>query len=231
MTTLDPSRALPTGDLPTEPAVRAGADLSTPRWRRVLHGPLPRLPAPLDATMEGWWRLPPRLRLAATLVVVGLVAVGLALHTTTSRWGPATPVVVATAAAEAGQPLATTHATWPADLVPPDALATPPDGVATRHVRAGEVVTATHVATDLSDLLGHDEVALNLPSVPDGLPRGATLDLLGTDFDGTGRRLGRGRLVAVRQDGAWVVVDRGDAPAVAAALATGQVTVALAPGG
>lgn len=200
------------------------------RLRAMANGPLPRLPGPLDDVAEAWWGLPTRVRLLATAVVVALVVLGLTLRSSTSPWGRPTTVVVAARAAAPGDPLVATTTTWPADLVPADALTTPRDGIANRAVRAGEVLTRADVAGDLSHLLTTDEVAMTISGAPPGLPATAHLVLLGTDFDGVGRRLGGARLLSRDDETTWVAVDRGVAPAVAAALSTGQVTVAVAPG-
>lgn len=140
------------------------------------------------------------------------------------------PVVVATADTPPGDPVATAVRSWPADLVPDDALATPPaDAVAARALRTDAVVTAADVVGDLDDLLRPDEVGIALAQALPDLPTDARVVLLGTGLDGTGVRLAGGRLLARSADWAWVAVDRGAAPGVAAALSTGQVTVALAP--
>ncbi len=195
--------------------------------RAVLSGPLPRLPRPLEPLAEGWWRLPARVRLLALLAAGLLASGGLVARSGTSPWGPPVPVLVAATDATPGQPVTARSANWPARLVPPDHLAAPPEGVATRALRAGEVLTEAHVAPDLSHLLTRGEVAVALDQQL-GLPAGVQVVVLGTDFDGRGRRLGRGRLVAADDTRTWIAVDRVDAPAVAAGLTAGQVTVALA---
>lgn len=199
--------------------------------RALLRGPLPRLPRVLDAASEGWWRLPARVRLLALVLLAALVVAGIVARTSRSPWGPPTTVVVATADRSAGEQVTARTTTRPAAVVPDDALATVPAGRLARDVTAGEVLTRAHVADDLDDLLETGEVAIALAQELPRLPAGARLDLLGTGFDGTGTRLGSGRLLAVDDAWTWVALDRATAPGVAAAMATGQVTVALAPGG
>lgn len=184
----------------------------------------------MDVVIERWSRLPARLRLVVVLVLVVLVGAGAARRASRTPWGPPVAVVVATADTPPGHPVTTMVRSWPADLVPDDALATsPPDAVAARTLRADAVVTQTDVAEDLDDLLGPNEVAIALAQALPDLPTDARVVLLGTGLDGTGARLAGGRLLTRSADWTWVAVDRGAAPTVAAALSTGQVTVALAP--
>lgn len=161
--------------------------------------------------------------------MVAVLAVGLLRESSSSPWGAPVPVLVAEADAQPGRPVTTRPADWPRDLVPPDALVTPPDGaVATRPVRAGQVLVRGDLARDLDDLLRDGEVAVPLAQDLPELPAGARVVVLGTSFDGTGRRLATGRLLARSAEWTWVAVSSSNAPAVAAALATGQVIIALA---
>lgn len=188
------------------------------------------MPAPIDGALEGWWRLPPRLRtLAATLLLVGLVA-ATAVRASRSPWGAPRPVVVATSDALAGQSLdaaAPVLADRPGDLVPPDAVSTMPEGLLARDIAAGAVVTGDHVTAGLADLLEPGEVALPLDTELPAMPPHARLDVLGLGFDGTGQRLGRARLLARDEPWTWIAMDADDAAAVAAARATGGVHVAV----
>lgn len=233
--TTNPSSSPPATD-DAGPRIGVGADRTLHPLRTrsrhlgsLLRGPLPRLPAPLDRVAEGWWRLPPRARPVAVLVAVVLVLSGLVARARTSPWGPPVRVLVAAGDLSGGDPVRAVATTWPRDLVPSDHLATTPDGVATRPVRAGEVLTEIHVAATRSDLLESDEVALAIDREL-GLPPGAPVDVLGTDFDGRGRLLGHGRMLAVDETRSWIAVSRAAAPAMAAGLASGQVTIALARG-
>lgn len=178
---------------------------------------------------DGWWRLPARLRVAAVVVVLALATAGIVRRSGQSPWGRPVEVVVATVDVATGGPVLGQHRTWPADLVPDDAVAmVAPNAVATRRIRAGEVVTRSHLARDLDDLLRPGEVALPLAQELPDLPDDARVVVLGAGFDGTGRRLATGRLLARDPGWTWLAVPADDAPDVAAAAATGQVTVGVA---
>lgn len=177
---------------------------------------------------EAWWRLPRRLRGLAIGGLVVLAGLGVVHRGNQSPWGPTRSVLVASADAHPGDPLTATRRAWPGHLVPDDALSSSPvDHVATTTVQEGQVLTRAHLADGLAGLLGPGEVALPFAQDLPELPPGATLTLLGTGLDGTGRRLGGGRLLARGPTWTWVAVDDRVAPAVAAALATGQVLVGL----
>lgn len=208
-------------------------DLSAPtttpaRGLGWLHGPAWRVPAGLDGAVEGWWRLPVRLRMLAVLLLVAVVVGGIVHRTSRSPWGPPVEVAVATTDATAGQPVAAEMATRPSRLVPDDAVASVPDGRLTRDIGAGEVLTDGHVADDLSSLLVAGEVAIALDQPLPPLPNHAALEVLGLGLDGVGQRLATARLVTIDDPWAWIAIDRADAPAVVAALNTGGVSLVLA---
>lgn len=187
-----------------------------------------RWPRLVDRVADGWWRLPSRFRVAAIVVVLGLAAIGMARRSGQSPWGRPVDVLVAVADVEPGGPVASRRRTWPADLVPADAMASiAPDAVASGRIRAGEVLTGAHVARGLDDLLRPGEVAVPLAQEVPDLPDDARVVLLGAGFDGAGRRLASGRVVARDETWTWVAVSATRAPDVAAATATGPVTVAL----
>ncbi len=202
------------------------------RWPAPLGGPPVRWPRPVDRVADGWWRLPARLRVAAIVLVLGLAAAGLVRRSGQSPWGRPVDVVVAEVDADPGAPVTAQHGTWPADLVPADAVTSiAPDAIASRRIRAGEVLTGDHVARGLDDLLAPGEVAVPLAQDLPDLPDDARVVLLGAGFDGTGRRLASGRLVARDDTWTWVAVARAEAADVAAATATGTVTVAVSRSG
>lgn len=208
---------------------RRSSPLATTPPTRWWRGPPPAWPRPLDRLLDAWWRVPLRLRLVLVALIIGLAIAGLVHRTTRSPWGRAVPVLVAAADAAPGDDLMATSADWPDDLVPARALtALPGEAIATRPVRAGDVLTELDVARDLADLVRPGEVAIALAQDLPDLPAGARLVVLGTGFDGTGRHLASGRLLARSSEWTWVAVAASAAPSVAAAMATGQVTVALA---
>lgn len=206
------------------PSLRSVTSGPRPSWA----GPLPALPRALDSVSEGWWRLPPRLRLLAFIVLVVLVGFGVVRRGSATPWGPPVEVVVAAGDLDAGQPVAAMTASRPASLVPSNALERIPSGRMSRDVTAGEVLTSAHVVADLDDLLENGEVAIALSQQLPGIRVGSRLEILGTGFDGLGDHLGPGRLLAVDGDQTWVAIDQDRAPAIAAAMTTGSVTVALA---
>lgn len=206
----------------------------TPRTsllRSLLHGPLPALPAVVDTAVEGWWRLPPRVRALALVVLGALVVFGITSHTSASPHGPTRMVVVARADATAGEPVSTADVAVlgrPAAFVPDGALEAIPDGRLARDLGAGEVVTSRHVVDDLHGLLRPGEVAIAVDHHVPPLPARADLQVLGTAFDGSGRHLADARLLAADPEWTWIAVAAGTAPDIAAALATGGVTLAIA---
>ncbi len=195
----------------------------------LLRGPLPALPRPLDAAVEGWWRLPARMRLLGGMAVLGLVVFGIVQRTTTTAWGPIEQVVVATTDAVAGSPVSAEFAARPRGLVPADAVATPPDGMLARDIGVGEVVTSRHLATGIDALLEPGEVALAIPDDLPPLPAHAGLEILATALDGTAGRLGPARVLTTDQDWLWIAVSDRIAADVAAAMARGGIALALAP--
>lgn len=202
--------------------------------RRLLDGPPPSLPSLVDAASERWWRLPPRARVAAVLAAGLLLLAAGAGHVASSPWGPPVTVVVATRDLAIGEELTTADVRrtgWPADLVPAGALSDPA-GTVVAPVPAGSVVTDRHVARDgLARALPDGMVAVPLPAelLPE-VPAGARLDLVGATLDGRGVTLAHRALVlAAGGPQVWVAVDHAAAADVAAAGATGQLTLVVLP--
>lgn len=193
------------------------------------------LPAALDVVSERWWRLSPRLR----AVVVGVAIVGaLALvgrGATTSAWGPPRPVLVLVADLPAGaavQPADVERVSWPADLVPTDALTElPPDARVRAPTIADSALTDRHLAAGLAGLLAPGEAAVPVPL--DGLPEvvaGDVVDVVTATPDGTGHRAATAaRVLAVDTTSLWLAVGADRVDAVAAAAASGRVTLAVRP--
>ncbi|HVF32151.1 MAG TPA: hypothetical protein VM933_03840 [Acidimicrobiales bacterium] len=204
-----------------------------PRWRR-------RLRAWSRSSPVRWWAVVAVLG-ATTLVVVrsGLVASSGAA----ARWGPvrAVPVVVAPVAAGDPVPAAAVVVSDRPDRTVPrgDAVATAWAGrTALVPLLAGEVVLTSKLAPaglrGAAALLPEGARALSVPAGPGGRPPvsiGDTVDLLVTLAD-------TGESVVVAADAVVLFVDReadavtiavpaDEAPAVASAVATGAVTLAL----
>ncbi len=207
--------------------------------RRPLHldvfsGPPVTLPRLLDHLSERWWSLPPRARAVSIgVAVVGLVLAGLS-HAAATPYGPPTRVLIADRDLPVGHELTgrdLQRTTWPADLVPDDALSEP-TGRLTVPLTAQAVATQRHVAADgLASELRPDTAAVPIPS--DALPAltiGSRIEVVGRDLDGRSVVLARDALVlAVDGTDVWLAVPRGVAPDVAAAGASGLVTVVLLP--
>lgn len=205
--------------------------------RRLVAGAPPSLPPSVDRAVEGWWRLPPRLRAAATVVLaVALVAVAGA-GAARDPWGPPVEVAVATRDLPPGTALAPDDlriVTRPADAVPPGAV--PPGDEATGQLRlglpSGAVLTAAHLGPGATtDALGAGQVAVAVPlELLPSLTPGQRLDVLSGDPQGVAARLAADATVlAVDDTHAWLMVARDDAPAVAAAAAWGALGVARLP--
>lgn len=195
----------------------------------LLHGPLPALPAPIDAAVEGWWRLSPRIRAVAVALCLGLVIFGIVQRTSRSEWGPLQEVAVARQARDAGMVVEFELQYRPQTFVPANAVSETDQRLLARDIGAGEVVTEWHLAAGIDSLLADDEVALAVPNDLPELPPHAHLSLLATGLDGTGVRLGNARLLAHRPDWLWIAVDASIAPGVTAAMDRGGVTIVLAP--
>lgn len=123
----------------------------SPRLRRLVAGPSPAWPRPIDALVEWWARLPPRLRLAAVvaLIVAAAVTTQLRVQAAESRWGDA-PVEVLVATEDL--PLGATaadglrRARLPPRSLPAQALAeVDDDAVLTAPLPDGAVLTELHV--------------------------------------------------------------------------------------
>lgn len=191
-----------------------------------------------------------RSRKATLQLVVGLVLAALtgltvrhevgAASAATARWGATRVVPVLTRAVAAGdqiRPDAVQDQEVPVALVPDAAVAPHPVGRTARvALVAGEIVLAERVAPDgvggVAALVPPRTRALAVP-VPDGglvVRRGDRVDVLSGTAPGT--TVAGGALVVDATDKAvTVAVPVADAPAVAAAVATGPVALALVPPG
>lgn len=164
--------------------------LPTPR---LLDGPAPALPRPLDALSERWWALPARARALALALATTLLLLALVADLGRSSYGPPVTVTVAAEDLPAGHELAPGDLTvrrWPADLAPETVA---PQATGTL---LGPVAEDTPVATDLvgeggmaalaTD--GHAVVSLPASLLPVRRP-GTRLDLVAPGPDGGTRVL------------------------------------------
>ncbi|MDP8927291.1 MAG: SAF domain-containing protein [Actinomycetota bacterium] len=209
------------------------------RLARLLNGPPPVLPAPLDRLCERWACCPPRLRLAVLLAAVLTVFTIAGRGAARSPWGPPAAVLVARADLPAGHVLESADlvaARWPARLVPAGSPSEAPNVTGTPlaiGLPEGSLLTSAHLARGgLAAELAADHVA-----VPVKVPEGVTLtsaqhvDLVALDADGRGVPLASdASVLAIEGVYVWVAVKRHEAPAVAATAAQGEVGVALLPG-
>lgn len=202
-------------------------------FRFRLDGPPLALPPVLDRVAERWSGWPPRARVAA-IAVLAVAALALAGRgAVRSPWGPPVEVLLAAHDLRGGQRLTAgdlAATTWPRDLVPPDALDAPGDGVLLGPVPAGTVVTARHLGeTGIGEGLPAGRAAYPLPldQLPPLLP-GQVVDLVAGGPDGQGQRLAAaGRVLAVDDTHVWVEVVREEAVGLAGASAFGAVTVVV----
>ena len=187
---------------------------------------------------------------AATALLAGLTAVLVGALVTraeraAARYGDARPVLVAVDDLAPGD-LVTEAAVAvelrPAALVPEDALSERPEGrTALAPIAAGEAIVPERLAPDgltgVAALLPEGTRALAVPTGPGTLrlALGDVVDVLVTadpglveGTAGMGRTVASGATVVdVTEDTATVAVAQADAPAVAAALTQGTVTLAL----
>jgi Flp pilus assembly protein CpaB len=182
--------------------------------------------------------------LAAALLAVGgariLLDTARDAEAARRSWGETRLVMVATRPLPAGRVIATGDVTprqWPAALVPPGALTEMPVGrTVTTPVMEGEALNALRVAPDgvggAGALLGGNRRAVAVPTGPGrlALAVGDRIDLVAIGADGRPAVVGvDGEVLAVAEDTVTVAVGAGDGPAVAAAVAAGEVTPLLRP--
>jgi hypothetical protein len=203
---------------------------------RLLDGPPPSLPHPLDRLSERWWGLPPRARAVAWILTAALVATILLMDLGRAPHGPLVPVAVAARDLPAGHALGPgdlEERPWPRDLVPPGA------GVEVAGTLRGPVpegtplgptmVTDGGVAAMVADGFAAVSLAASLMP-PESL--GARLDLVASTPHGTRVLTRAARVLTADEHHVWVEVRAGDAAEVASA-ARGDALVAVvhAPGG
>ncbi len=190
------------------------------------------LPRGLDRLSERWWRLAPRWRFVATAAALAAVMVAGVSHVAATPYGPPGTVLVAATDLHVGQEIGpgdVRNATWPQGLIP-DGAATEVRGRLAAPLPAGAVLTDRHLAGDgVAALLpaGSVAVPLALEAIPAVEP-GQRIDLIGRDVQGTGVVLARdAQVLSTDATDVWVAVARDLATQVAAAAATGTITVVV----
>jgi hypothetical protein len=208
--------------------------MELPRLTRPLDGAPFAAPAILDRVAERWWQLPPRARVLGMVAAAALVLAAGTAHLTTSPWGAPTSVLVAARDLSVGQPVGpddVRRTDWPASLVPAGAVLEPA-GTVLAPVPAGSILTDLHLGDGgIGASLPAGRAAVGLPAeLVTPLPPGSTIDLVAPDLDTRGVILAS-RAVVLADDGTqvWVVVDHPEAADVAAAAATGSISVVVVP--
>ena len=217
------------------------------RPRRSVRPLRPRLPR--RALL--WYLAAAALAVTTALVVQGALDRAARAE---AAYGATRPVAVVTGAVEAGATVGPSDVevrTWPAGLVPAGALDVAPTGrVAMVDLVVGEPLVAGRVAGDGADgaaaLLGPGERALPVPLAVPGLPLGVGdhVDVLAGGAPGGGPTgdlpvdvvtadvvASDATVVRPGEEVAVLAVGRVDAAAIATALATGPVVLALRPPG
>lgn len=205
-----------------------------PRTFDRLDGPPFALPRLLDRASEAWWSRAPRWRAAGILLAIGvLVVLGLA-HASATPYGPPTTVLVATRDLPAGHQLTRDdlrRATWPDDLAPHDGLERA-EGRLASALPEGSPATRRHVADDgVAATLPEGTAAVPVPI--EGLPIltvGNRVEVVGRNLDGRAAVLANdGSVVAIDDTDVWLAIPAAQAADVAAAGASGMVTVVVLP--
>jgi hypothetical protein len=208
--------------------------LRRPRSLDRLDGPPFALPRLLDRASEAWWSLSPRWRGATLVLAAGaFVVLGLA-HASATPYGPPTTVLVAARDLPAGHQL-TRHdlrrATWPRDLAPEDRLERAAGRLSTA-LPEGSPATRRHIA-DGGVAAGLPDGHAAVPIAVEGLPTlsvGNRVEVVGRDLDGRAVVLAQtGSVVAIDHTDVWLAIPAAQAADVAAAGASGMVTVVVLP--
>jgi pilus assembly protein CpaB len=203
-----------------------------------LTGPPPRLPQVVDRTVEGWWRLAPRVRVILVTAAMLAVAVAALLRVAAAPYGPPVPLLLAARDLSAGERPGAADvvaARWPRGLVPRDAVRGADqlvDATLAVPVMAGlPLVTGQLRGGGIAHGLAPSTAAVAVPAADlPGAGPGSLVDLVVTLGDGTGRRLAADVRVIIIEDGlAWLEVERTAAPDVAAAVARGTLSAVLLP--
>ena len=203
-----------------------------------LRGPAPAWPAPLDALLEGWARVPARGRAllgGAALVVVVVAAGGGLLE---GPWGPAVPVLVTRTAVAGGASLLPGDlevARRPRDALPEGALRAgglPERAVAAGPLPPGAVLSATQVVgggPSARVAPGRGLVPVPVEQLP-ALPPGTRARVVAAGTDGAATTVAtRAEVVAADATHVWLEVDLDDVAGVAAAVARGGVVLGVVP--
>ncbi len=197
-----------------------------------LDGPPVALPPWLDRVSERWWRLTPRWRATVSIAAALLVIVAGLAHAASTPYGPPTTTYVAARDLPAGHLLQAgdlRRTTWPRDLVPHDGL-DDAEGRLAAALPEGTIATQRHLADEgVAAALPPGQAAVPVPL--EGLPElgiGSRVEVVSRDLNGHATVLAReSTVVAIDATDVWFSVPAGTAPEVAAAGASGLVTVVV----
>ena len=175
-----------------------------------------------------YWAIVVVVSLAAGLVVADAAA---GIDDARRSWGVTRTVVVASADIAAGEPLAgrTTSADRPEPAVPESAVSSVPAGaVARQHIAAGETVVAGDVAATAGprSLVPDGSAAV---AVAEAVPSGVAVGDPVVAVAGGVVLADDGVVVGRSGDAVLVAVPIDDAPQVAHAAATGELSLLLVP--
>ncbi len=211
------------------------------RLVRRLHGPPFVLPPALDRCCERWWRMPPRIRVLALLLLVAAVLVTGQVRVARAqrRWGgPPRRALIAVTDTHVGERPSLRATLLPPAMVPPDAPQTvDPDARLALALPAGAVLTRAHVSPRGPAVgLARDLRVVSLPVQPglDIHPGGSVDVWVLTAAPGRAHRVARQRpVVGVTttddESTALVGLASAEVGGTMRALADGQVVLTQAP--
>jgi hypothetical protein len=160
----------------------------------------------------------------AGIVTIGVVDAMAKVDAARRSWGTQQQVWVATAAMEPGAVITAELSEVPTAVVPNDAIDTSPVGaIAKQHIAVGEIVTRDDVTrAGPAGLIPDGWVAFAVPESVDHFVPGDHVNVYTTD-----RLIGDGVVVDAGDSDVMVAIAADAAPAMATALQSGAVTVAL----
>ena len=161
----------------------------------------------------------------AGIVTIGIVDAMAKVDAARQSWGTHQAVWTAAGGIEPGALITAQRTEVPTAVVPGDAVnASPVNAVAKQHISAGEIVTTADVAlTGTAGLITDGWVAFAVPQSVAHFAAGDHVDVYTTD-----RLISHGAVVEAGDSDVMVAVPSDAAPAMAAALQSGAVTIALA---
>jgi hypothetical protein len=163
----------------------------------------------------------------AGIVTMGIVDAMAKVDAARRSWGTQKPVWMATAPIEPGAVITAERSEVPTAVIPGDAVdASPAGAVAKQHISAGEIVTTADVAlSGAAGLIPDGWVAFAVPESAGHFAAGDHVNVYTAD-----RLICEGLVVEADDSDAMVAVPTDTAPAMATAMQSDAVTIALASG-